>query len=202
MCFSRIQRLHLRPFELRLPSWKLATRHVRDTLNVMTTIGHSLAGVSIAVLTLPRGKSLLWYLIIGHLFVFFANLPDYPLPGWGHDAYQVSHSVFLATLLASLMALLLLLPRFNAQVGATVVGAWTIAWLTHMVLDSIYSHGHGIGIFWPFSDAHLALPIPWFETLTWPPRTDHNMRVFGTELLVYGLLLAVCVGIRWVRRSR
>ena len=61
----------------------------------MTTIGHSLSGLSIAVLTLPRGRSLLWYVVAGHLFVFFANIPDYPFPGWGHEAYQVSHSIFL-----------------------------------------------------------------------------------------------------------
>jgi len=168
----------------------------------VTTVGHSLTGISIAVLTLPRGRSLLWYLIVGHLFVFFANLPDFPLPGWGHDAYPISHSIFLAALLASLMALLLLIPRFNARVGAAVVLAWSVAWLTHMPLDALYSHGQGIGIFWPFSDAHLKLPVPWFETLSWPPRTDHNLRVFGIELGVYGALLVACVWIRSRSKSR
>ena len=168
----------------------------------MTTIGHSLSGISIAVLTLPRGRSLLWYLVVGHMFVFFANLPDFPVPGWGHDAYQVSHSIFLAALLASLMALLLFVPKFNAQVGVTILIAWSAAWLTHMPLDSLYAHGQGIGIFWPFSDAHLILPVPWFETLSWPPRTDHNMRVFGIELMVYGALLAGCVLIRLLSKSR
>jgi hypothetical protein len=62
-----------------------------------------------------------------------------------------------------------------------------------MPLDSIYSHGHGIGIFWPFSDAHLAMPIPWFDTLTWPPKTAHNLDVFRTELIFYGTVLAMCV---------
>jgi membrane-bound metal-dependent hydrolase YbcI (DUF457 family) len=162
----------------------------------VTTIGHSLAGLSIAVLTLPRGRSLVWYLLVGHFFIFFANLPDFPLPGWGHDSYQVSHSIFLAALLASSMALLLLLPEFNARVGAKVIVAWSAAWLTHMLLDSIYSHGKGIGIFWPFSDAHLSLPIPWFDTLTWPPMTENNLRVFAIELIVYGALLLACVLIR------
>lgn len=164
----------------------------------MTTVGHSLTGLSLAILTLPRGKSLVWYLLIGHFFVFFANLPDFPLPGWGHRSYQISHSIFLAALLTSLMALLLLLPWFREQVGKTVVVAWIAAWFTHMLLDSLYSHGMGIGIFWPFSNMHLALPLPWFETLRWPPMSEHNRRVFGTELLVFGGLLLLCI---WLRRN-
>jgi hypothetical protein len=162
----------------------------------MTTLGHSLTAISIAVLTLPRGRSLIWYLVTGHLFIFFANLPDFPFPGWGHDAYQISHSIFLALLFASLMPLLLLSPRFKAQVGLIVVVAWSVAWLTHMLLDSTYSHGNGIGIFWPLSDAHLALPISWFETLSWPPVTGHNMRVFAIEAVVYGAFLVLCLIVR------
>ena len=147
----------------------------------MTTVGHSLTGLSIAVLTLPKGKSLLWYLLVGHFFIFFANVPDFPLPGWGHASYQVSHSIFLTGLLASFLALLLLHPRFNEQVGAKVVLFWSI---------------NGIGIFWPISDAHLVLPLPWFETLTWPPFTEHNRSVFGIELAFYGTVLAFCLLVR------
>ena len=92
-----------------------------------------------------------------------------------------------------MMALLLFLPKFDQQVGAKVVFFWSITWLTHMVLDALYNHGQGIGIFWPFSDAHLVLPLPWFETLSWPPVTEHNRRVFLIEITVYGTLLAVCL---------
>jgi len=164
----------------------------------LTTVGHSLAGVSIAVLTLPQGRSVLWYLIVGHMYVFFANLPDFPLPGWGHDSYLVSHSIFVTSLLAPLLALPLLMPKFKEQIGGAVILAWSATWLCHMLLDSLYSHGQGIGIFWPFSEAHLALPLPWFETLQWPARTAHNVHVFQVELLSYGLLLAGCIGLRWL----
>ena len=44
----------------------------------MTTVGHSLTGLSIAALTLPKGKSLLYYLLVGHFFVFFANMWSIP----------------------------------------------------------------------------------------------------------------------------
>ena len=173
-----------------------------DFLSNMTTVGHSLAGLSIAVLTLPRGRSLLWYLLVGHFFIFFANVADFPLPGWGHASYQVSHSIFLTGLLASIMALFLFHSKFNEQVGARIVFFWSITWLTHMVLDALYNHGQGIGIFWPFSNAHLALHLPWFDTLTWPPVTEHNRHVFLVELGFYGALLLLCVGIRSRSNSR
>jgi len=162
----------------------------------MTTVGHSLAGLSIAALTLPKGKSLMWYLLVGHFFVFFANVPDFPLANWGHASYQVSHSIFVTGLMASLMALLLFYPPFNRHVGAKIVFWWSVTWLVHMVLDSMYNHGRGIGIFWPFSDAHLVMPVPWFETLTWPPFTEHNRDVFLIEIVVYGTLLALCLVLR------
>jgi membrane-bound metal-dependent hydrolase YbcI (DUF457 family) len=162
----------------------------------MTTVGHGLTGLSIAVLTLPRGRSLLWYLLVGHFFIFFANVPDFPLPGWGHADYHISHSIFVTALLASFLALLLLLPGFNAQVGAKVLLAWSLAWFSHMPLDALYSHNIGIAIFWPFSDAHLSMPVPWFDTIRWPPRSAHNLRVFGIETLCFGVLLIMCIGLR------
>ncbi len=162
----------------------------------MTTVGHSLTGLSIAVLTLPRGKSLTWYLLVGHMFVFFANVPDFPLPYWGHANYEVSHSLFVTGMLIIPLALLLLIPAVNDKIGTKITAAWAIAWLSHMVLDSLYSHGNGIGIFWPLSDAHLSLPLPWFNTLTWPPFTEHNRDVFGIELAVYGTVLVLCLLLR------
>ena len=168
----------------------------------MTTIGHSVTGLSIAVLILPKGRSLIWYLLVGHFFVFFANIPDFPLKNWGHASYHVSHSIFVTGLLASFLLLLLLNPAFKRQIGAKIVFWWSITWLSHMLLDSFYNHGRGIGIFWPFSDAHLAFPLPWFETLTWPPKTMENRQIFLTELRFYGALLLVCVWIRSRSKSR
>ncbi len=169
----------------------------------MTTIGHSLTGLSLAALTLPPGQSRRWYVLTTVVFVAFANVADFPLPGWGHNAYHISHSLFVTILLASLMALLLLWPTFNARVGAKVIAAWSIAWLSHLPLDSMYAHGQGIGIFWPFSETHLAMPVSWFETVTLPAKSGHNLRVFGIETLVFGAALVFCVGLRraWSRRK-
>lgn len=168
----------------------------------MTTVGHSLTGLSIAVLTLPRGRSLAWYLIVGQFYLFFANLPDFPLPGWGHDSYRVSHSLFLTLLLASLLFFLLLRPRLRAELNWKVLVAWSAAWLSHLPLDAMYNHARGIGIFWPFSDAHLVLPVSWFSTITLPPFTAANLRVFGIEAVVYGIVLLMCIGARYLWSAR
>ncbi len=167
----------------------------------MTTVGHSLTGMAIAALTLPQAQSRRWYIFIVAGFVFFANLPDYPLPGWGHNSYLVSHSIFVTVLLASLMALLLLWPTFQAGVGKRVLIAWSVAWFSHMLLDSMYNHGQGIAIFWPFSEAHLAMPVSLFETIRLPARSEHNLRVFGIEAIVFGIALIVCVGLRRLFRK-
>ena len=150
------------------------------------------------MLTLPRGQSRRWFAMAAIHCVAFANVSDFPLPGWGHNAYHVSHSIFVTALLASLMALLLFWPTFHAKVGVNVIAAWSIAWLSHLPLDSMYSHGLGIAIFWPFSHAHLAMPVPWFETISLPARSKHNLRVFGIETMVFGATLISCLGIRWI----
>ncbi len=169
----------------------------------MTTVGHSLTGLSIAMLTLPRGQSRRWFAMAAIHCVAFANVSDFPLPGWGHNAYHVSHSIFVTALLASLMALLLFWPTFHAKVGINVIAAWSIAWLSHLPLDSMYAHGQGIAIFWPFSNAHLAMPVPWFETVTLPARSVDNLRVFGIETLVFGAGLSVSILLRrsWYRKT-
>ena len=162
----------------------------------MTTVGHSLTGIAIAALTLPQAQSRRWYFFIGAGFVFFANLPDYPLPGWGHNSYLVSHSVFVTALLAALLGLLLLWPTFQAGVGKRVLVAWSAAWFSHMLLDSMYNHGQGIAVFWPLSDAHLAMPVSWFETIRLPAKSEHNLRVFAIEAMVFGAALIICVALR------
>ena len=158
-----------------------------------------MTGLSLAVLTLPHGQSRRWYLLTTVLFVVFANLSDFPLPGWGHYSYHVGHSVFVTALLASLMALLLLLPTFHARVGVKVIVAWSAAWLSHLPLDSMYGHGLGIAIFWPFSNAHLAMPVSWFETISLPAQSVHNLRVFAIETMVFGAVLISCI---WLRRAQ
>jgi hypothetical protein len=71
------------------------------------------------------------------------------------------------------------------------------AWLSHLLLDSFYNHGKGISIFWPFSKARLALPIPWFDLGVGSPA--HIMHVFLIEFLSYfpWLVLAILFRRKW-----
>jgi hypothetical protein len=158
----------------------------------MTSIGHTLTGLSIAVAGMPRGLDRRRRFALLALCGTAANAPDFPLPGWGHHMYHISHSLFVTVaLLVGLAWWLRRRPDLRRRAagwrGLTLVG---VAWMSHLLLDSFYNHGEGIGIFWPVSDAHLVLPIPWFETLRPPWRGVHNLRVFGVELLAYGALFA------------
>jgi hypothetical protein len=155
--------------------------------------------MSIAVLTGKRDATPWWRRPVFHIFALAANIPDLPVPGWGHDLYLVSHSIFVT------LALLLvaetpfwLSPKLRAQAGGPrAFAGFALAWSSHMLLDSLYSHGRGIAIFWPLSDAHLALPIPWFHTVRLHPWDHaHNLSVFLVELAFYAPLLALCIYLR------
>lgn len=169
----------------------------------MTPVGHSLTGAAVAAACLPHSLSKRAR-IVGFLsFVCLASLPDAPLPGWGHDRYRVSHSLFIN---GSWIALLVFVSHMWHQ-GRAWVGDWrvvvgaAVAWLSHLLLDTFYSHGRGLAMFWPASQARLALPIPWFHTLHGhpPPFSRHIASVFVIELLAYGTLLALVLA--WHYRS-
>ena len=169
----------------------------------MTQVGHTLTGIAIGVLCMPdrhspRGKT-------AHLLIcgLLANVPDFPLPGWGHQRYDISHSLFVNTLI--ILGLAFILAQWDQQ--RRQIGGWgvilggSLAWLSHLLLDSFYNHGRGVGIFWPVSEAHLTLPLPWFSVIATspPPLTWETARIFAIELVSYGIVLLLAMGLR---RSR
>jgi len=167
----------------------------------MTFVGHSLVGASLAQAVIPAGASWRRWLFIVHFYVLLAFLPDLPLPGWGHNRYFFSHSLFVNVLL--------MVPAvgwgcyYQARQGRAaypvLVGA-ALAWLSHFPLDAMYNHGQGVAIYWPFSEAVLNLPLPWFVTLDMrqPLTAPYNVRVFLVEALFYlPVFGAACLG-RWV----
>ncbi|MFW6051344.1 MAG: metal-dependent hydrolase [Myxococcota bacterium] len=164
----------------------------------MTTVGHTLTGLAIAFAALPSGPDARRRRGLAVLCALAANAPDAPLPGWGHDAYHVSHSLFVNA--AIILAFPLMLRGSDrarrAVAGWRGYGVVAGAWMSHMLLDSFYNHGRGIAVFWPVSDAHLVLPIPWFSTVRPPWRSAHNLQVFGIELLVYGSVLLAALAWR------
>lgn len=174
----------------------------------MTFIGHTLTGMAIGVACLPTGarRSAALLQVLG--FGLLANLPDFPLPYWGHHRYFISHSLFVNALLIFVLALTLAIwkkPIFDEgnPWRVTLTGA-AAAWLSHLLLDTFYNHGKGLLMFWPFSTQRLALPIPWFSVLRDipPPFTADTLRIFGVEFAFYGGLLLGVVLLRsvWKRR--
>ncbi len=169
----------------------------------MITVGHTLLGAAVAVVCLP--KPCPWPRALGHsaAFMLAANVPDLPLPGWGHDRYDISHSVFSNALLIVAVTAALGLPKpARRWVGGWgVLAALAGAWLSHLLLDSFYNHGRGVAIFWPVSSARLALPIPWFSVVPPPPPfTAALWKEFAAEVVSYGPLLAAALV--WRRRRR
>ena len=113
---------------------------------------------------------------------------------------------FLGLLLvASVAVCLYFAPDFRQWLGGwRVFAAGAAVLLSHYVLDSFYNHGVGIAIFWPYSDARLALPIPWFSTLNlsqpwlaWSNVNWHTVKTCLIELACYGSLLGAVI---WLRR--
>ena len=156
----------------------------------MTFVGHSLTGAAIAVLAVRPQSSCRRVALTLAVFVVLANVPDLPFPNWGHDRYDISHSIFtIFPLVLIFSAFIILSPSLRTRAGgAAVVLAGALACCSHLLLDTFYNHGMGLAMFWPVSSGRVALPIPWFETLrtSLPKVTPHSLRVFGIEFLCYG----------------
>jgi membrane-bound metal-dependent hydrolase YbcI (DUF457 family) len=157
--------------------------------------------LSIAALVVPRSWDRREKVAAFAAFTLVANTPDLPLPFWGHFDYKVSHSLFVNLALVAAVAVPLLGCRAwrSKPAWRWVVLGGAAAWLSHLLLDSFYSHGYGIRIFWPFSEAALNLPVPWFHVLRRDSFGDlAALRILATEAVCYGALLAACL--IWRRR--
>ena len=173
----------------------------------MTLVGHGLTGAAIGLVALPRGARRSRALALLGVFAALANVPDFPLPGWGHHRYDVSHSIFVTLGLATVFGLALWRWRgVGLQVGGSRAILWgAAAWSSHLLLDSFYNHNKGVAIFWPLSTARLELGLPWFSTVHAPlwHLDGHSLQVMATELFFFGGLFLVVATARWAlgRRS-
>jgi membrane-bound metal-dependent hydrolase YbcI (DUF457 family) len=159
-------------------------------------MGHSLVGLAFAALAMPVGAKRKTKICLPVVFVALANLPDWPIPNWGHDRYDISHSIFVNLALILIVATCCLsIPRTRTVVsyGRVLLGAG--AWLSHLLLDAFYGHGRGIATCWPIFAGRLNFAMPWFETLDLSQSmlSPHNLSVFGIELLAYFPLLVLAV---------
>jgi membrane-bound metal-dependent hydrolase YbcI (DUF457 family) len=161
----------------------------------MTFVAHSIVGLTVATIIMPKTFKVYQKSLLFVIFVAFANLPDLTRPGYGHELYYLSHSIFvnLILLLIVVMPFLLSEKLRNRIGGFPVLIGCAICWLSHLLLDSMYNHGQGIAMFWPFSDARLALPVPFFETLKGGDTyfSSHSIKVFLIEIAFYGSFFAI-----------
>jgi membrane-bound metal-dependent hydrolase YbcI (DUF457 family) len=173
----------------------------------MTFVGHGLMGLAIGAAVVPRRAGWVAKGATLAAMVFLAVVPDLPLAGWGHDDYLLSHSIFINL---GAIGLLLGLMAFWQQ-GRARLGGWAVvlggagAWLSHLLLDCTYNHGHGLAMFWPLSDtARLRLTLPWFRVWYanlrgWNATT---LRSLGTEAIAVGGVLLAVVALRAFARRR
>ena len=167
----------------------------------MTEVGHVITGATIGVLSMPKEITAKQKTIHIIAFMLVATIPDWPFKNWGHDRYYFSHSLFVTLLFIALLFIAFFFSKnLRNRVGNwPVMMAGALAWLSHLLLDSFYNHGKGIAIYWPFSNARLALPIPWFDVGT--GSLAHLMQVFLIEFISYSPLLLVALLIRRIWKN-
>jgi hypothetical protein len=167
----------------------------------MTFVGHCITGTSIGLFLIsPRCTNR--QLLIGVVCcAIAANFPDLKIKHWGHDDYLFSHSLFVnCGIIASITLVMALMARpLHLKVHWRIISALSLAWLSHLLLDTFYNHGFGLKMFWPLSNTSLAFPIPWFHTidvsagyLAW-----HNLQEFILELASFSLLAIAACFLRW-----
>ena len=168
----------------------------------MTSVGHTLTGLALASATVPPERSFRWRATWFAIICNAANLPDFPIPGWGHGSYPRSHSLIVALAFTVLISAFFGPPLIRSgRATRGVILAASLAWWSHMPLDALYAHGAGLAVLWPLSELRLAWPVPWFETLSWPPLSEHNRSVVLTELLCFAPLTLLGLLIRHRRRG-
>ena len=166
----------------------------------MTLTAHLITGTALGVISMPKNYSKASKTIHMMIFAILADIPDWPIRNWGHDRYYFSHSVFVNLVpIFSILFIFLFIPKVRNKIGGwPVLFAGAIAWLSHMLLDSFYNHGYGIRIFWPYSEARLILPIPWFVVTPGPalPVTPEKLREVLLEFVSFIPLVVLAVTIR------
>ena len=171
----------------------------------MSPVGHSLVGATVAITLWPQfeGRPKRTALLLA--MIVASNIPDLPLPYWGHEDYLVSHSVFCGLLVALAIFLGLKaspLGRERTSLRRVLLAA-TLALASHYLLDTLYNHGKGLAMFWPFSTARIALPIPWFTHMNInQPFSWENVQIWLIELAVVGTGSLLALAIVLPRRKR
>lgn len=169
----------------------------------MTTLGHSLTGFAILTLIIPARLSWRWLFWV-ILFIALANVPDWPLPVWGHRQLAISHSLWVNLALCITLAAVLW-KWFPYRIGKKrILLGGALTWLSHLGLDTLYGDLSGVAIYWPFSDALASVPVPWLKTLPHvpPPFDTKVIQIFFFEFLTFAPLILLAWGLRYMMLQR
>jgi membrane-bound metal-dependent hydrolase YbcI (DUF457 family) len=168
----------------------------------MFSLGHSLTGVAVGLVSIPTPIPNNRLLLGLTACAIAANTPDFRIPHWGHEEYAFSHSLVVTSAFILLLSLVTTLAAkwFKKTIPWKIYLAVGGAWMSHLLLDTFYNHGKGLKMFWPLSDAAIALPMPWFHNI------DVHAGFFAwsniSEYISEFLFFSVVVLIAWVVRRR
>lgn len=172
----------------------------------MTTLGHSLTGLALLTLIIPTGLSWLRRLFWIIAFIALSNVPDWPLPIWGHRQLAISHSLWVNLALCITVTGLVWKWFPDRIEKRAVLLTAALAWLSHFGLDALYGNLPGVAIYWPFSDGLAGLPLPWLNTLPHvpPPFEPRVIQILFFEFLTFSPLILFAYGLRriWLNRKR
>lgn len=168
----------------------------------MTPIGHTLTGLAIGYLAVPRDTPPKQKAITLGVFALLASAPDLPFPYWGHNDYRISHSLIMTTLGILLIGGFFAFKyRGRPPFTPTMLIAGAIAWYSHIFLDTLYNHAIGLEVGWPLFDYRMSWPVPWLSPGN---KLDvfsmHNVKVALFEFLTFGPLLMFAVFWRTMTR--
>lgn len=164
----------------------------------MTPIGHTITGLAIGYLAIPRDTPPKQKAISLGVFAVLASAPDFPFPYWGHDYYPISHSLVVTTFAILLIGTFLGFKyKGRAPFTPSMLIAGALAWYSHIFLDTLYNHTAGLEVGWPLFDYRIALPVPWLSPGN---RLDvfsmHNVKVAVLEMITFGPLLILAYAIK------
>lgn len=167
----------------------------------MTTFGHSLTGMALLTLIIPERLSWLQRLLWIIAFIAISNIPDWPLPIWGHRQLAISHSLWVNLSLYTTLAALVWRYLPEKIEKPTLLMTVGLAWLSHIGLDTLYGDLPGVVISWPFSDGMASFPLPWLKTLPHvPPPFDFRViKILFFEFITFSPLILLAYGLRRIR---
>ena len=171
---------------------------------IVTSLGHTLVGASIAMLCTPAKYDMRRRLVVILALILIASLPDWPIPGWGHQRLDISHSIIvnMALLLCLLVAAGGLTGNMLRQNIPLAVGI-IIAWMSHFLLDTLYGDS-SLHMLWPVSKVGVSLPVPWLKTMPHvPPPFDQSiMNILIFETVTFLPLMLIASVLRLRKRSQ